>query len=67
MIGLVMKNTIIDILTISIFSICLVLLGISEIAFAEDPPENILKNGDFDSQLDQWHHWTHENATANFS
>lgn len=62
----VMGNTNKDILTFSLFFILFGLLGISTVASAENPPENILKNGDFDNQLDQWHHWTHENANANF-
>ena len=33
---------------------------------AENPPENILMNGDFDNKLDQWHHWTHASANATF-
>ena len=35
-------------------------------AYAAEPPENILQNGDFDLKLDGWHHWTHESATALF-
>lgn len=62
----VMRDTNKDILTFSLFFILFGLLGISTVASAKNPPENILKNGDFDNQLDQWHHWTHENANANF-
>ena len=66
MIEKVIRNTNIGILTFSLFFILFGLLGISTVASAENPPENILKNGDFDNLLDQWHHWTHENANANF-
>ena len=33
---------------------------------ADDPPLNILQNGDFDRNLEQWSHWTDANATATF-
>lgn len=42
------------------------LLGLSTLAYSDQLPENILKNGDFDLMLDQWHHWTHESANAVF-
>ncbi len=42
------------------------LFGMTIIAYTVEPPENILKNGDFEDKLDQWHHWTHENAAALF-
>ncbi len=54
------------------FSLCicsLVLIWLSAytmLAYAEKPPENILKNGDFELLLDGWHHWTHESASALF-
>lgn len=35
-------------------------------AHAEKPPKNILKNGDFDLNLEGWHHWTHADAAALF-
>ena len=40
--------------------------GFVTLAYAEKPPENILKNGDFDLNLEGWHHWTHAEATALF-
>ena len=36
------------------------------LAYSEKLPDNILKNGDFDDKLDQWHHWTHDSADALF-
>lgn len=48
-----------------VFSLIL-LLGLSTLAYSDQLPENILKNGDFDLQLEQWHHWTHESANAVF-
>ena len=42
------------------------LCGIAMFAYAADPPENILKNGDFDLNLEGWHHWTHADAAALF-
>lgn len=39
---------------------------ITVLAYSVELPENILKNGDFDLKLDQWHHWTHESADALF-
>ena len=42
----------------------MLLLGFMTFVYAENPPENILKNGDFDNKLDQWHLWTHESANA---
>ena len=48
-----------------VFSLIL-LFGLSTLAYSEQLPENILKNGDFDLRLDQWHHWTHESANAVF-
>lgn len=44
----------------------MLLFGFVTCVHAEKFPENILKNGDFDSKLDQWHHWTHASATAVF-
>ncbi|MDE0015436.1 MAG: carbohydrate binding domain-containing protein [Candidatus Poribacteria bacterium] len=43
-----------------------VLFGFATLAYAEKPPENILKNGDFDLKLEGWHHWTHADAAALF-
>lgn len=42
------------------------LLGLTMVGHTAEPPENILKNGDFDDKLAEWHHWTHESATAIF-
>ncbi len=42
------------------------LFGFAVIAYPQELPENILKNGDFDLLLDGWHHWTHESASAIF-
>lgn len=42
------------------------LIGITTFVYAENPPENILKNGDFDDRLNQWHHWTDPSANAAF-
>lgn len=44
----------------------LIIFGFSTLAYSQQFPENILKNGDFDLQLDRWHHWTHESASAVF-
>ncbi len=50
--------------------ICLLVLiglfGCATLAYAAKPPENILKNGDFDLNLEGWHHWTHADAAALF-
>ncbi len=42
------------------------LLGVVTLGYTAELPENILKNGDFDLNLDSWHHWTHADATATF-
>ena len=44
----------------------ILLFGIPTLAYAAKPPENILKNGDFDLNLEGWHHWTHADAAALF-
>ncbi len=41
-------------------------IGFATVTPAEKPPENILKNGDFDLNLEGWHHWTHADAAALF-
>lgn len=49
--------------------ICVAVIGVlggTMIAAAEKLPENILLNGDFDLNLEAWHHWTHESAGALF-
>ncbi|MCY4568242.1 MAG: carbohydrate binding domain-containing protein [Candidatus Poribacteria bacterium] len=49
---------------------CLLVLigffGFTTLAYAEKLPENILNNGDFDFNLEAWHHWTHADAAALF-
>ncbi len=49
---------------------CLLVLigffGVTTLAYAEKLPDNILKNGDFDFNLEAWHHWTHADAAALF-
>ena len=53
--------------SIYIFLLVLIwLFGIATLAYTEKPPENILKNGDFDFNLEGWHHWTHADAAALF-
>ncbi|MCE2416368.1 carbohydrate binding domain-containing protein [Candidatus Poribacteria bacterium] len=42
------------------------LFGFTTLAYAAKPPENILNNGDFDLNLEAWHHWTHADAAALF-
>lgn len=42
------------------------LFAAAMLAYADKPPENILKNGDFDLNLEGWHHWTHADAAALF-
>ena len=55
---------------IPIYICCLLisigLLGFATLAYTAKPPENILKNGDFDLNLEGWHHWTHDTAAALF-
>ena len=50
--------------------LCLLVLIVFCVAqplvYAADAPDNILKNGDFALNLDQWHSWTHESADARF-
>ena len=40
--------------------------GVTTFAYTAKPPENILKNADFDLNLEGWQHWAHETATALF-
>ena len=47
-------------------STLILLFGVVMLAHTAKPPENILKNGDFDFKLDGWHHWTHADAAALF-
>ena len=66
MIGKAKMNTTKALLVyISLFAL-IWLFGFTTLAHTEKLPENILKNGDFDLKLDEWHHWTHESATAIF-
>ncbi len=55
---------------IPIYICCLLMLigvfGVTTLAYTAKLPENILNNGDFDLNLEGWHHWTHESATALF-
>ena len=44
----------------------ILLFGIPTLTYAAKLPENILKNGDFDLNLEGWHHWTHADAAALF-
>lgn len=44
----------------------ILLFGGAGLAYTADAPENILKNGDFDMNLEQWAPWTHESADALF-
>ena len=45
----------------------LLILSFITIAYPQKIPNNILKNGDFDEQLNGWHHWTHESADVLFT
>ena len=54
---------------ISTYFYLLVLIGFfgfTTLAYAAKLPDNILKNGDFDFNLEAWHHWTHADAAALF-
>lgn len=42
----------------------LLLIGFVKPAYTAETPENILQNGDFDLNLEHWHHWTHESAAV---
>ncbi|RKU32125.1 hypothetical protein C6495_11410 [Candidatus Poribacteria bacterium] len=48
-----------------VFALILLFGGVF-LTYAADAPDNILKNGDFDMNLEQWHPWTHESADARF-
>ncbi len=50
---------------ISLF-VLMLLFGFATHGYTAKPPENILNNGDFDLNLEGWHHWTHETAAALF-
>ena len=47
------------VLTYAYLFVTVLLFDVVMFVYAEKPPENILKNGDFDLNLDGWHHWTH--------
>ena len=66
MIGKVEMNTTKRISTPICLLILVGLFGCVMLTYAEKPPENILKNGDFDLNLEGWHHWTHADAAALF-
>ena len=59
-------NTINGTLTHIYLFLLIGLIGLATLAHAEKPPENILNNGDFDLNLEGWHHWTHADAAALF-
>lgn len=54
------------ILTYSHLFMVMLLFGFVTHVYAQKPPENILKNSDFDLNLEGWQHWTHAEATALF-
>ena len=60
------ENMINRILIYTNLFVSMLLFGFVTFVHAEKPPENILRNGDFDNKLDEWHHWTHESANAVF-
>ena len=59
-------NTINGALTYIYLFLLMGLIGFGTLTHAEKLPENILKNGDFDLNLEAWHHWTHADAAALF-
>lgn len=64
--GKVEMNTINGTLTYLYLFLLIGLIGFTTLIHAEKPPENILNNGDFDLNLERWHHWTHADAAALF-
>ncbi|MDE0687731.1 MAG: carbohydrate binding domain-containing protein [Candidatus Poribacteria bacterium] len=50
----------------SLLALSILLFGVIPLSYAAKPPENILNNGDFDLNLERWHHWTHADAAALF-
>ena len=44
----------------------LLIFAFTAVAYTVEPPENILKNGDFDLNLEHWHNWVHADAIALF-
>ncbi len=59
-------NTINGTLTYIYLFLLIGLIGFAMPTHGKKPPENILKNGDFDLNLEGWHHWTHADAAALF-
>ena len=59
-------NTTKAILAFNALLVLIGLFGFTALAYTAKPPDNILKNGDFDLNLEGWHHWTHETATVLF-
>jgi hypothetical protein len=66
MTGKVKANTTKNVSTYIPLFVLIWLFGLATLTYAAEPPENILKNGDFDLKLAEWHHWTHESAAAIF-
>ena len=62
----VKMNTINGTLTYIYLFLLIGLIGFATLTHAAKPPENILNNGDFDLNLEGWHHWTHADAAALF-
>ena len=48
-----------------LFILIMLLLPVTRVP-ADDPPLNILQNGDFDRNLEQWSHWTDASAAVTF-
>ncbi len=44
----------------------LLIFAFTAVAYTVEPPENILKNGDFDLNLEHWHNWAHADAIVLF-
>ena len=59
-------NTTKAILAFNALLVLIGLFGFTTLAYTAKPPDNILKNGDFDLNLEGWHHWTHETAAVLF-
>ena len=59
-------NTTKGTLTYICLLVLMLLLDFVTHVYAQKPPENILKNSDFDLNLEGWQHWTHAEATALF-
>ena len=59
-------NTIKEVSTYIYPFVLIWLCAIATLTYGAKPPDNILKNGDFDLSLEGWHHWTHADAAALF-